>query len=111
MRQSNLRVFPDWHAHFHLVDNILAGFESFAAVRSGDFDPERWFVDRDGADAMHEADGFDGPAGANFREDVFELAAGHWFEGLVVDSGNLLCTFGGAHYSLERDHGANVHGN
>src|ERR1051325_7621851 len=105
------RMFPDWDAHFHLVDNVLAGFEGFAAVGGGDFDPEGGLVDGDDADAVDEADGFDRPPGGDFGEDMVELAAGHRLEGFVVDGGNLLLTFGCAHNALKRDDGADVHGN
>jgi hypothetical protein len=104
-------VFPDWDADFHLVDDVLAGFEGFAAVGGGDFDPEGGLVDGDVADAVDESDGFDGPARGDFGEDVFELAAGHGFESFVVDAGNFLVAFGGAHDALERDDGAGVHRN
>src|SRR3954465_9371568 len=104
-------MFPDWNADFHLVDNILAGFEGFAAMGGGDFDPKRRLIGQNATDAVDEANGFDWPARGDFREDVVELAAGHRLERFILDPGNLLLTFGGAHNPLERDDSADVRGN
>src|SRR4051812_20860779 len=103
-------MFPDWHAYFHLVDKILARLESLTAMGSGDFNPEGGLIHGHVADAMHEANSFDGPAGGGFSEDVFELPAGHRFEGFVIDSGNVFGTFDRANKAQESNHGAGVTG-
>src|SRR6266850_505233 len=93
------RLLPNRHHSLHLVDQELASRKRLASMRRDDLDPKRRFVRLHYANAMHQANRFDGPALLDLAEDQFELMPDHFFKCLVFDSLNGALLLNSAHHS------------
>ena len=102
------RLLPDGHDAFHFIDKPLAGVKRLAAVRGDDFDPERNLVHVYHADAMNEADRFDGPACFDLIEEQIELVLGHPLERFVFDGPDGLSFFITSHDPQKTNHRAHA---
>src|SRR5262245_31361149 len=86
------RLLPNRHHAFHFVDKKLAGGERHPSMRRDHFDPQRWFVYLDHAEAVHESHRINRPVFFHLLEDEFKLPLNHPLKPFVFDGADgLVC--------------------